>query len=155
MFSMKPAVNAYAKVAVESKVTAANPHQLITLLYDGAIEALTQARVHMSNKQIEGRNRLINKAISIINEGLLASLNLDSKTDIAMNLAGLYEYMTFTLVSANRTNNVKSLDEVMKLLGELRDAWVAIDPEKRAAPKVDPVSAPTHAGLSGRHFVHA
>ena len=150
MFSMQTAANAYAKVAVESKVAAANPHQLITLLYDGAIEALSQARVHIQSKQIEQKSRLINKAITIINEGLLASLNVDVGGELARNLAGLYDYMTFCLIAANRTNNRKSIDDVIKLLGELREAWVVIDPQKTTGAN----SSATDATLS-RQFVYS
>jgi flagellar protein FliS len=132
MFSMQSAVNAYSKIAVESQVSGSNAHQLITLLYDGAIEALKQARMHIEAKHIEQKGRLINKAISIINEGLLASLNVEAGGDLARNLAGLYDYMTFCLVTANRTNNVKPVDDVIKLLGDLREAWVVIDPQKTA-----------------------
>ncbi|MCA3159124.1 MAG: flagellar export chaperone FliS [Burkholderiales bacterium] len=150
MFSMQTAANAYAKVAVESKVTGANPHQLITLLYDGAIEALNQARMHIDSRQIEQKGRLINKAITIINEGLLASLNVDAGGELARNLAGLYDYMTFCLIAANRTNNRKSVDDVIKLLAELREAWIVIDPQKTAGTN----SVSTAATLP-RQFVYS
>jgi flagellar protein FliS len=152
MFSMQTAANAYAKVAVESKVTAANPHQLITLLYEGAIEALSQARGHIQSKQIEQKSRLINKAITIINEGLLASLNVDVGGELARNLAGLYDYMTFCLIAANRSNNLKSVDDIIKLLSELREAWVVIDPQKAGTVPAAQINSGTNLA---KQFVYS
>ena len=39
--------NAYARIGVESAVMSASPHQLIVLLFDGAMSALVRARLFM------------------------------------------------------------------------------------------------------------
>jgi flagellar protein FliS len=132
MFNMPSAIKAYSNVALESRVTGSNAHQLITLLYDGSVEALEQARMHIQSGQIDKKSLLLNKAIAIINEGLLASLNVEVGGDLARNLAGLYDYMTMQLVKANQTNQVEPVIEVIRLLSELREAWVVIDPVKKA-----------------------
>jgi flagellar protein FliS len=130
MFSHKNPASTYAKVGLESKVASANPHQLITLLYEGAIEALHQASMHMQAKHFEQKGHMINKAMAIINEGLLASLNKDVGGELAHNLAALYDYMGYCLLAANRTNNAKAVQDVIKLLMDLKEAWLAIDPDK-------------------------
>lgn len=138
MFTHKSAANTYANVGIESKVTGASPHQLITLLYEGAIEALYQAKMHMETKRVEHKGHMINKAITIINDGLLASLNTDVGGELAHNLAALYDYMGYCLMAANRTNNPKAVDDVIKLLTDLREAWLAIDPEKKVNGSLPP-----------------
>ena len=42
------AARAYANVGLETGVTAANPHRLVVMLYDGAIEAIGDARTHIA-----------------------------------------------------------------------------------------------------------
>jgi flagellar protein FliS len=132
MFNMPTAIKAYSNVALDSRVTGSNAHQLITLLYDGAVEALEQARMYIQSQQIGKKSLLLNKAIAIINEGLLASLNVEAGGELARNLAGLYDYMTMQLVKANQTNQVEPVIEVIRLLSELREAWLVIDPGKKA-----------------------
>jgi flagellin-specific chaperone FliS len=58
--------------------------------------------------------------------------------------------MTFCLIAANRTNNRKSVDDVIKLLAELREAWIVIDPQKTAGTN----SVSTAATLP-RQFVYS
>ena len=69
------AINAYKKIGVESKVTGAEPHQLISMLYHGALAAIANAKDGMEHKDIEAKGRSISKAIAIIGEGLHASLD--------------------------------------------------------------------------------
>ena len=45
---------------------------------------------------------------------------------LAERLDALYEYMAGRLLHANLHNNPAALDEVVGLLGSLREAWAAI-----------------------------
>lgn len=120
-------VNAYAKVELETGVLAASPHKLITMLFDGAKVAIDKAILHTQNKEIAAKGRAISHAISILNDGLRASLNKDVGGDIAISLDALYGYMAMRLVEANLHNDITKLNEVNQLMSELRGAWVAID----------------------------
>lgn len=124
---------AYAKVGVETGVTAADPHQLILMLYDGAIMAITTAGVAMEGKQIAHKGEQISKAIEIITSGLKLSLNMEAGDQLAERLAALYDYMADRLVYANLHNNKQALDEVAGLLMGLRESWQAIKPATAAA----------------------
>ena len=66
---------AYATVARESGAMSASPHQLITMLFDGAKTAITMARHHMANNEISAKGSAISKAINIVDNGLKASLD--------------------------------------------------------------------------------
>ncbi|MGE3774228.1 MAG: flagellar export chaperone FliS [Gammaproteobacteria bacterium] len=46
--------------------------------------------------------------------------------EVAENLDGLYDYMLRRLVEANLANDLAMLDEVVKLLNEIRDGWNGI-----------------------------
>ena len=131
--SMQRGVNAYAKVGLETGVSAASPHKLIVMLYDGALAAIKSAASHMAAGNIAEKGAAISKALDIINNGLRASLDKKAGGEIASNLDSLYVYMTERLLTANLQNKSSLLDEVQTLLADLRDAWTQIG-EKPAAP---------------------
>ncbi|PYG52226.1 flagellar protein FliS [Pantoea sp. AG1095] len=114
---------AYAKIGVESSVMSANQHQLVTLLFDGAISALVRARLFMQDNNIQGKGNSISKAINIIEGGLKQGLDEQSGDDLTDNLLGLYSYMVRRLVQANLRNDVEALEEVEGLLRNIADAW--------------------------------
>jgi flagellar protein FliS len=116
---------AYRSVAAHGGVDAANPHRLITMLMDGALERLASARGAIEHGDAEAKNRLIHRAVAIVEE-LRASLNLQAGGQVAANLADLYEYCGRQLLRANTENRAELLDEVGNLLREIRGAWVQI-----------------------------
>jgi flagellar protein FliS len=134
-------VQAYAKVGLETSVVAASPHELIVLLFDGALAAIHSARLHMKAGKIQEKGASISRAIEIVNDGLRASLDKKAGGDIANSLDGLYAYMTDRLLQANLKNSVDMLDEVQVLLVDLRDAWASIG-KTPAAPAAVPNAAP-------------
>lgn len=123
------AINAYNNVGLATTVMSADPHMLISLLYDGALLAIARAREETATKQIEAKGQSISKAIAIIGEGLNASLDQKAGGKLAEDLSALYSYMVKRLVDANIQNDISILDEVAKLLGELKGAWDTIRPQ--------------------------
>lgn len=119
-------VHAYANVGMETGVVAASPHKLIVMLFDGALVALNAALSGMRSGNIAEKGKSISKAIMIIDSGLRAALDKKAGGEIAEGLDSLYEYMSGRLVTANITNEPAILEEVQRLLIELRDAWNAI-----------------------------
>ena len=126
-------VNAYAKVGIETGVTSASPHKLIVMLFDGALVSVATGIHCMKAGNIPEKGAAISKAIMIIDSGLRASLDKKVGGEIAEGLDALYEYMVHRLLQANLKNEVDKLEEVQRLLSELRGAWNAIG-EAAAAP---------------------
>ena len=124
-YSSRPQLAAYQAVAAHGGVAAADPHHLIVMLMDGALERIAGARGAMQNKAVEQKSRLIHKSVEIIHE-LHASLNMDRGEAIARNLADLYDFMARQLLRANVENKVELLDDVSTLLREIRSAWILI-----------------------------
>jgi flagellar protein FliS len=120
------AAHAYANVGLETGVVAANPHQLIILLYDGAELAVRMAIKHMQEGDIRQKVTAINKASTIILEGLLAALDPNQGGELASQLGALYLYMVQRLTLAHASNQRAPLDEVLGLLRELHAAWQQI-----------------------------
>lgn len=136
------AMQAYKSADVDTRVLAASPHQLVMMLFDGALAALTQAKAHMLQRNIPGQGAAISKAITIIDDGLKSSLDEKVGGKIAQDLNALYEYMSLRLLSANLKSDPAILEEVSGLLHEIGGAW-------REIGKV-PVSNPnaTAAGVA-------
>jgi flagellar protein FliS len=137
----KSGASAYAKVSVETGVMAATPHKLIVMLFDGAVAAVRSALVHMQAGNIPEKGKAISKAIQIIENGLRASLDRKAGGEISENLDALYEYMQHRLLIANAQNAPEILEEVQRLLNELREAWNAIGAPANSSPDAAPVAA--------------
>ena len=133
--SIERALSSYSALEVETGVESASPQRLIIMLYDGALKSVFAAKAAMARGDIPAKGEQLSKAISIIDEGLRAALNLESGGEIAQNLMALYEYISTRLLHANLKNDSSSLDEAARLLSELKRAWEILEQrDKPAAP---------------------
>lgn len=115
--------SAYARIGVESSVMSASPHQLIVMLFDGAIAAIRTARLHLQDGRTAEKGQAISKALDIVNNGLLAALDAEKGGEIAERLGALYDYIARLLLAANLRNEVASLDQAETLLSDIASAW--------------------------------
>ena len=118
----RSALGAYQTTKNHSAIVDASPHQLITMLLDGALERVAKAAGAMEREEVAKSGESIGKAIGII-DSLRVSLDQEQGGEIAANLASLYEYMTRRLLEANATKDVDMLTEVASLLREIKVAW--------------------------------
>lgn len=123
-------INQYIQVNAHSSTSDASPHRLIQMLLGGALDRIAVAKGHMIRGNIAEKGRYIGLVISII-EGLRISLDKPNGGEIAENLDDLYEYMTRRLAEANLKNDEGMLDEITKLLNEIKTGWDAIPEEFR------------------------
>ena len=140
--SLKKPGAAYAQVELESRVAAADPHGLIAMLFDGAILALNQTEAALQRRDTAAKAKAISRAVSILGEGLRASLDQNAGGSLAVQLDELYAYMMHRLLQANLKNDAAAGAEVKRLLGELRGAWMAIKDRAAVAAKTrEPAAA--------------
>jgi len=118
------AAKQYQSVNTETSIMDADPHRLIQLLLEGALARIAKAIGCVQRGESEEKNNSINRAIAIIG-GLRDSLDMD-QGELATNLERLYEYMEYRLFQANVHNDVAALEEVGRLLGEIKSAWESI-----------------------------
>lgn len=121
--------NAYAKVGVESGVMSASPHQLIVMLFDGALASIRAAALHMEGGSPAEKGKAISKAIDIVNNGLMAGLDRERGGELAERLEQLYDYVVRLLMQANLYNDPQRLDEAISLLEDIASAWREIGPQ--------------------------
>lgn len=123
------AIGSYAKISFESEVLGASPHRLISMLFEGALRDISNAKKGILNAETAAKGVAIGRAIAIISEGLSGSLNLEVGGELAKNLRSLYDYVALRLVEANLKDDVEILDEVTRLLTEIKEGWDAIRPK--------------------------
>ena len=117
---------AYKRASVEASVDMADPHQLVTLLFEALQRALGSAKLSMQAGDIAGKCKQITNAIAILDEGLKAPLDLQNGGEIAANLHALYDYCVRRLVIANAKNDVAAIDEVIRLMEPVASGWKQI-----------------------------
>jgi len=122
---------AYRSTSAHAGVAAADPHRLVVMLMDGALERIAAARGLMTHGGVAEKAQLLQRAVAIIDE-LRNSLNFKAGGELSHNLDALYEYMCMRLVQANASNKPEWLDEVSRLLNEIRSAWLALPAQGRA-----------------------
>ena len=106
----------------DSSVLTAPPERLVVMLYDGAHRFLFQAAHAMRSGDISLMNNRMQRAEAIIAE-LRGTLNHEQGGEIATRLDAIYSFCQRHLLEARLQKNPQKIEQVMKLLGELRDAW--------------------------------
>ncbi len=120
------AASAYATVSLESQAGAAGGVELVILLIEGAIDRIKRAKIAIRQRDINQKITQMNIALKIISEGLRGHLDVRGGGEIAQNLDDLYAYCSVRLLHANSKNDVDILDEIVRLLSPLLEAWNAV-----------------------------
>lgn len=129
-YASNTALKEYQQMNARSAIEGADPHRLILMLMEGALDKIALAKGFMERGIVAEKGRHISWAISIV-DGLRDSLDMDAGQDLAQNLDDLYEYMGRRLLEANINNSPEMLDEVAGLIREIKEAWIAIPQEAR------------------------
>jgi flagellar protein FliS len=129
----KHQASAYSKIHVETGVHGADPHQLVTMLLDGALSAIAAAVVSLERGDIPAKCKAISKAAGIVDEGLRGALDMEGGGQVAATLNDLYSCVLLRLTEANLRNDAAMLRECSNLLTPMRDAWNTIKPQRIAA----------------------
>jgi flagellar protein FliS len=137
-------------VYLESRVLSADPVELISILYQFALDSVREARTCLAKGDIAQRSAAISKVTRALLE-LTASLNHEAGQEMSRNLADLYQYMQGRLLEANLKQNDEPLAETQQLLTTLLDAWKGVrrqtNPEiSSGAGQADSRPAPVQAG---------
>ena len=134
------AANAYQRINVETSMHTIDQHQLVSLLYEGVLNAVATARGAMARGDVLGKVNGISKAVRILEEGLSTALDKEDGGELAQNLGDLYDYCLHRLILANARNDDAMMLEVMRLIEPVALGWNEIK-------KID---ASTEALVSGQ-----
>jgi flagellar protein FliS len=122
---MQTAVARAASAYQQTQVQSRSPLELVVLLYDGAVRYMTEARDAMAKRDLVAKRDALSRSMAIIGE-LHATLNMKDGGQIAVSLDALYSYVNARLLDANMKGDVAAIDESIKLIGQLREAWAHI-----------------------------
>ena len=102
--------------------TTDNKERILLMLYAGAMRFVRFARSGIEKKSAKIRGENISKVIAILTE-LDCALDREIEEDLVENLSNLYRYMMNRLAIANVKNDTCALDEVERLLRELKEGF--------------------------------
>ena len=115
----------YGKIKNDAQTMYASPHQLVLMLFDGAIEAMSMTIGAITHKNLELRGKQSTRAISIIN-GMRDCLDMKSDSELADNLYSLYQYMAQELFRAAFKNDAETIQGIQAMLKDIRGSWEKI-----------------------------
>jgi flagellar protein FliS len=115
------AANAYR----EREVMTATPARLVVIVYDHVLANLFRARATTGTDKLELRLEALTKARAGIME-LLTTLDVEKGGDMAKNLRGIYGFVFTQLMDEARRPDLKRLDRITNVVGELREAFATI-----------------------------
>lgn len=122
----------YGRVGIESAVAAADPHELISILFEQLKKELVAAEYHHKAENFENFRAKVTKANRIL-VALQGCLDLESGGEIADNLADLYAFCVRSLTQALITKDGKHVTEVASVLSPVFEGWEEISPSRTAA----------------------
>jgi flagellar protein FliS len=96
--------------------------QILLMLYDGALKFVRFARIGIEEKSPKIKGENISKIMAILTE-LDCALDREIGGPLAENLSRLYQYMMDRLTVANINCDAEALNEVGRLLSELREGF--------------------------------
>jgi flagellar protein FliS len=99
------------------------------MLYQAVAGEIAAARGAIARGDIAEKGRAIGHAVRIVEEGLVAPLDLAAGGALAANLRDLYDYIVRRLTIANLKSDDAALADCAGLVQTLRESWDAIAPQ--------------------------
>ena len=119
---MSYGIKAYKSVGIKDDLAVADPHRVIQLLMQGALENIAKAKGAIERKDFAVKSATISKAMAIIS-ALQGSLDMDAGGEISDNLWSLYDFMINHLVLASRESSLDKLNDILGILLTVKSAW--------------------------------
>jgi len=129
----------------ETSIRSIGPERLIVMLYEGVVRRLEAARAAIADGDISSRCSNLQNAQDIINE-LDRSLDHDVGGEIAVNLSAVYGFIKRELTDGQITGEVVHIDNVVRVVKPLLEAWQAIKPGTAERVKANPAADGTEDG---------
>lgn len=104
------------------QVTTCSPGELLLLLYGGLFRFLGEAAAAIRRGDRATAGERIGRSHEILGE-LAASLSASVAPELCANLEGLYLFCMGRIVEANLHQDAARVDDVIRILTPLREAW--------------------------------
>ena len=113
------------------RVTQASRTQLVVIMYDVALNYLSDAMDYYNDFKIENFRDELKKAQRVINQ--LSSV-LDMNYEISLDLMRLYRYINNVLVRSSIRKEVEELKVVISMLQKLRGTFEKVSEQDKSGP---------------------
>ena len=125
-----------------TQVTTCTPGQLLVLLFDGLFRFLGEAKAAMTVDDRARSGERLDRAYAILEE-LAGALAPSAAPALCENLQAIYLFCMGRIVEANLKREPACIDDVMRVLTPLRDAWrtAAAEADKAEAQRAMAVAA--------------
>ncbi|PWW41704.1 flagellar protein FliS [Idiomarina loihiensis] len=127
---MNAKLKGYTKGSLETRIAGADPYQLVQMLMAGVLENLNYAKGAIQRKDLEKKSLYLSKAQAIV-DSLRYSLDDSAGANAAGNLRELYMYMSTRIADASIELDIDIIDEVARLMIDIKGAWDQIPMEQR------------------------
>jgi flagellar secretion chaperone FliS len=118
------AVNRYRQVVASTST----PGELLLALYAGLFRFLRVSRKLLEDKRRSQATPLISKCHAIVCE-LDMALDHEVWPELCQNLTGIYGFCQDRLIHAMRTGSTDAIDDVIRVLTPLHEAWQVAVPQ--------------------------
>ena len=115
-------LKAYNRTKLEAEMLVASPYRITQMLFEALIERLNQAKGFIQSSDKAQKATYISKAMGILN-GLQGSVDVSYNEELGNRIIGLYEYMKNQLSEANIDDDVAHIDEIIRLITPIKEAW--------------------------------
>ncbi len=113
-----------------------DPAEIVARLYQALGSSLVTARdaIVGGDTKVQGEN--VSRSLAIITE-LHSALNMEEGGEISANLNDLYFYLTTEITQGNIENDPGMLDNAIRTVEPLIEAWVTLAANRKAATTDD------------------
>src|SRR5882724_5974258 len=122
------AIESAAQRYSQVRMTTSSPGELLLALYDGLFRFLNSAKICIERKEMPRARELLSKSYAILSE-LYIALDHSIAPDLCANLEALYGFSMDRVMTASRKGLTEPIDEVVRVLTPLREAWQIAVPQ--------------------------
>lgn len=115
----------YRAVDLASRTGGANPHQLITVLYEDLLRELRLGALAIDAGDMVAKNAYLTKGLAIL-FALEAGLDFERGGAVAETLSRFYRGARETVMKASLSINADLIREVVANVGEIAESWKTI-----------------------------
>lgn len=112
----------YEAMAYSSRIEGASPHELVTILYEELVLALTLLAFSMRAGDSIKANAQFGRASGIIH-ALEAGLDLDLGGTLAESLAAIYRSARTEMMVSRETANADRLERLAQAFSDMNESW--------------------------------
>lgn len=115
----------YEAMSYSSRIEGASPHELVTILYEELVLALTLLAFSMRAQDSLKTNAQFGRASGIIH-ALEAGLDHDLGGTLAESLSAIYRSARTEMMVARETNNPNRVERLAQAFTDMNDSWKKI-----------------------------